>query len=231
MWGMDINMSKSIAIDGPAGAGKSTIAKKVSANLGFIYLDTGAMYRAVALKAINSGIDTKSQEDLEKIIDNIDITLSHENNTQRIFLDSIDVSEAIRTPDVSVGASNVAVFQKVRLKLVDLQRKIASSKDVVMDGRDIGSYVLPNADLKIFLTAAVDERARRRYDELVQKGQKINFDEVKADMIFRDNNDSSRAFAPLIKVADAMEVDSTYLTIDEVVERIMYLYNTYSNTK
>jgi CMP/dCMP kinase len=224
-------MPKSIAIDGPAGAGKSTIAKKVSSNLGFIYLDTGAMYRAVALKAINSGIDTKSQEGLAKIIGNIDITISHENNIQRIFLDGIDVSEAIRTPEVSVGASNVAVFQEVRIKLVDLQRKIAADKDVVMDGRDIGSYVLPSANLKIFLTAEVDERARRRYDELALKGQIVNFNEVKADMIFRDNNDSSRAFAPLIKVADAIEVDSTSLTIDEVVERIMYLFNTYSNTK
>lgn len=223
-------MSKSIAIDGPAGAGKSTIAKKVSAKLGFVYLDTGAMYRAVALKAINSGIDTKSQKDVAKIIENIDITLSHENNSQRIFLDSIDVSESIRTSNVSVGASNVAVFQEVRLKLVDLQRKIAADKDVVMDGRDIGSFVLPNANLKIFLTAEVDERARRRYDELVQKSQKVNFDEVKADMVFRDNNDSSRAFAPLIKVADAIEIDSTSLTIDEVVERIMYLYNGLSNS-
>ncbi len=224
-------MSKSIAIDGPAGAGKSTIAKKVSAKLGFVYLDTGAMYRAVALKAINSGIDTKSQKALAKMVENIDITILHENNIQRIFLDNVDVSEAIRTPEVSVGASNVAVFQEVRLKLVDLQRKMAADKDVVMDGRDIGSFVLPNADLKIFLTAAVDERARRRYDELVQKGQKVDFEEVKADMIFRDNNDSSRAFAPLIKVKDAIEVDSTSLTIDEVVENIMYLYNNYCNTK
>ena len=220
-------MSKSIAIDGPAGAGKSTIAKKVSANLGFIYLDTGAMYRAVALKAINLGIDTNSQKDLANMIENIDINISHENNTQKIFLDGIDVSEAIRTPEVSVGASNVAVFKEVRLKLVDLQRKIAADKDVVMDGRDIGSYVLPNADLKVFLTASVDERAKRRYDELLQKGQNVNLNDVKADMIFRDNNDSSRAFAPLVKVADAIEVDSTSMTIDDVVDRIMYFYNNY----
>ena len=223
-------MSKSIAIDGPAGAGKSTIAKKVSANLGFIYLDTGAMYRAVALKAINLGIDTNSQKDLANMIENIDITISHENNTQKIFLDGIDVSEAIRTPEVSAGASSVAVFKEVRLKLVDLQRKIAADKDVVMDGRDIGSYVLPNADLKIFLTASVDERARRRYEELLQKGQNVNLNDVKADMILRDNNDSSRAFAPLVKVADAIEVDSTSMTIDDVVDRIMYFYNNYCYT-
>jgi len=224
-------MSKSIAIDGPAGAGKSTIAKKVSLILGFIYLDTGAMYRAVALKAINSNIAPKSQKDLAEMMENIDITISHENNTQKIFLDGVDVSEAIRTAEVSVGASNVAVFKEVRLKLVDLQRKIACSKDVVMDGRDIGSYVLPNANLKIFLTASVDERAKRRYDELVQKGQKVNFEEVRADMIYRDNNDSSRTFAPLVKVADAIVVDSTFLTIDDVVEKILYFYNEYSNDK
>ena len=221
-------MSKSIAIDGPAGAGKSTIAKRVSSELGFIYLDTGAMYRAVALKAINSGLDTKDQSALAKIIENIDITISHEDNSQRIFLDNVDVSEAIRTPDISAGASDVAVFQEVRLKLVDLQRKIAADKDVVMDGRDIGSYVLPNANLKIFLTADVDERARRRYCELVQKGHKVSFDDVKADMIVRDKNDSSRAFAPLVKAVDAIEVDSTALTIDEVVEKIIYLYKSYS---
>lgn len=224
-------MSKSIAIDGPAGAGKSTIAKKVSANLGFIYLDTGAMYRAVALKAINLGIDTKSQKDLADMIENINITISHENNTQRIFLDGIDVSDKIRTPEVSAGASNVAAFKEVRLKLVDLQRKIAADNDVVMDGRDIGSYVLPNADLKIFLTASVDERARRRYEELIQKGQNVELNDVKADMIIRDKNDSSRAFAPLVKVPDAIEIDSTSMTIDEVVDRILYFYNNYCYSK
>lgn len=224
-----IRMPKSIAIDGPAGAGKSTIAKKVSAELGFIYIDTGAMYRTVALKAIECGVDTRSREDLIKIIDNIDITITHDDNVQKVFLDGRDVSEDIRTPEVSVGASNVAVFQEVRLKMVELQRKIADEKDVVMDGRDIGSYVLPNANLKIFLTASVDERAKRRFDELVLKGQKVNFEEVREDMIYRDNNDSSRAFAPLKKVPDAVEIDSTSLTIDEVAERILYFYNNYAN--
>lgn len=221
-------MSKSIAIDGPAGAGKSTIAKRVSSELDFIYLDTGAMYRAVALKAIKNGIGTEDQEALAKIIKDTDITISHKDNTQRIFLDNIDVSEAIRTPEVSAGASAVAVFKEVRVKLVDLQRKIAADKDVVMDGRDIGSYVLPDANLKIFLTADVDERARRRHDELVQKGHTVSLNDVKADMTVRDKNDSSRAFAPLVKAADAIEVDSTSLTIDEVVERIIYLYKSYS---
>ncbi len=221
-------MPINIAIDGPAGAGKSTIAKKVSAALEFIYIDTGAMYRAVALKAIRQNIDTKNQEKLSEIVKSIDITLSHVDNTQRIFLDGEDVSELIRTPEVSVGASNVAVFPEVRLKMVDLQRKIAEDKNIVMDGRDIGSYVLPNANLKIFLTASVDERAKRRFIELTQKGQNVSLEEVKSDMIYRDNNDSSRAFAPLVKVADAIEVDTTALSIDEVVEKILYLFKHYS---
>lgn len=222
-------MSKSIAIDGPAGAGKSTIAKKVSSALGFIYIDTGAMYRAVALKAINSGIDTKSQKELAVMMEAVNITISHENGSQRIFLDGKDVSELIRTGEVSVGASNVAVFPEVRLKMVELQRKIAADKDVVMDGRDIGSYVLPKANLKIYLTASVDERARRRYEELLQKGQKVIFEEVREDMVYRDNNDSGRALAPLVKVPDAIEIDSSELLIDEVVEKILYFYTNYAS--
>ena len=222
-------MPKSIAIDGPAGAGKSTIAKKVSAELGFIYLDTGAMYRAVALKAIQSGVDTKSREDIIRIIDNISIAITHDDNTQKIFLDGRDVSEDIRTGEVSAGAANVAPIKEVRLKMVELQRKIAGEKDVVMDGRDIGSYVLPEANLKIFLTADIDERAKRRYEELVLKGQQVNLDDVREDMRNRDNNDMSRAFAPLKKVPDAVEIDSTAMTIEEVAERILYFYKNYAN--
>ncbi|EPR13355.1 (d)CMP kinase [Ruminiclostridium papyrosolvens] len=222
-------MPKSIAIDGPAGAGKSTIAKKVSAELGFIYLDTGAMYRAVALKAIESGVDTKSREDIIRIIDNINISITHDDNVQKIFLDGRDVSEDIRTGEVSAGAANVAAIKEVRLKMVELQRKIAGEKDVVMDGRDIGSYVLPQANLKIFLTADIDERAKRRYEELVLKGQQVNLDEVREDMRNRDNNDMSRAFAPLKKVPDAVEIDSTSMTIEEVAERILYFYKNYAN--
>ncbi len=222
-------MPKSIAIDGPAGAGKSTIAKKVSAELGFIYLDTGAMYRAVALKAIESGIDTKSREDIISIIDNINIAITHDDNTQKIFLDGRDVSEDIRTGEVSTGAAKVAAIKEVRLKMVELQRKIAGEKDVVMDGRDIGSYVLPQANLKIFLTADIDERAKRRYEELVLKGQQVNLDEVREDMRNRDDNDMSRAFAPLKKVPDAVEIDSTAMTIEDVAERILYFYKNYAS--
>ncbi|EGD48747.1 cytidylate kinase [Ruminiclostridium papyrosolvens DSM 2782] len=222
-------MPKSIAIDGPAGAGKSTIAKKVSAELGFIYLDTGAMYRAVALKAIESGVDTKSREGIIRIIDNINIAITHDNNSQKIFLDGSDVSEDIRTGEVSAGAANVAAIKEVRLKMVELQRKIAGEKDVVMDGRDIGSYVLPNANLKIFLTADINERAKRRYEELALKGQQVNLDEVKEDMQNRDNSDMSRAFAPLKKVPDAVEIDSTSMTIEDVAEKILYFYKNYAN--
>lgn len=222
-------MPKSIAIDGPAGAGKSTIAKKVSAELGFIYLDTGAMYRAVALKAIETGINTKSREDLINIIDNINITITHDDNVQKIFLDGRDVSEHIRTAQVSAGAADVAAIKEVRLKMVELQRRIAGEKDVVMDGRDIGSYVLPQANLKVFLTANIDERAKRRYEELVLKGQEVNLEEVREDMMNRDHNDMSRAFAPLKKVPDAVEIDSTSMTIEEVAKRILYFYNNYAN--
>ncbi len=224
-------MSRSIAIDGPAGAGKSTIAKKVSAKLGYIYLDTGAMYRAVALKALQSGIDTKNQQGLADIMEKLDIAIAHENNLQKIFLDGVDVSEAIRTAEVSAGASNVAAFPEVRLKMVELQRKIASGADVVMDGRDIGSYVLPKADLKIFLTATVEERAERRFNELLRKGQQVTYEAVRQDMVQRDKNDSSRALAPLVKVPDAIEIDSTALKIDEVVEKIIYFYQNYANIK
>lgn len=224
-------MSRSIAIDGPAGAGKSTIAKKVSAKLGYIYLDTGAMYRAVALKALQSGIDTKNQQGLADIMEKLDIAIAHENNLQKIFLDGVDVSEAIRTAEVSAGASNVAAFPEVRLKMVELQRKIASGADVVMDGRDIGSYVLPDADLKIFLTASVEERAGRRFNELLCKGQQVTYEAVRQEMVQRDKNDSTRALAPLVKVPDAIEIDSTALEIDEVVEKIIYFYQNYANIK
>lgn len=224
-------MSRSIAIDGPAGAGKSTIAKKVSAKLGYIYLDTGAMYRAVALKALQAGIDTKNQQALADIMEKLDIAIAHEDNLQKIFLDGVDVSEAIRTAEVSSGASNVAAFPEVRLKMVELQRKIASGADVVMDGRDIGSYVLPNADLKIFLTASVEERAGRRFNELLRKGQQVTYEAVRQEMVQRDKNDSTRALAPLVKVPDAIEIDSTALEIDEVVEKIIYFYQNYANIK
>ena len=212
-----------IAIDGPAGAGKSTIAKIISKTLGIIYLDTGAMYRAVALKAINEGIDTKDNVKLLSIIENIDVKISYTDNNQRIFLDGEEVTDKIRTPEISTGASNVAVVPEVRIKMVEVQREIASTESVVMDGRDIGTYVIPNADLKIFLTASLAERAKRRHSELLGKGGNVSIEDVKSDIEYRDKNDSSRAFAPLCKAEDAVEVDTTQMTVEEVARKIISL--------
>lgn len=210
-----------IAIDGPAGAGKSTVAKAVSKELGIIYLDTGAMYRTVALKAILSGIDTKDEAGLAELVKDIDIRIEYERSEQRIFLDGNDVTENIRTADVSIGASNVAVIPAVRLKMVELQREIAAQNDVVMDGRDIGTYVLPDARYKFFLTASLEERAKRRYDEMIGKGMSAAIDEVQKDIAYRDKNDSTRAFAPLSKAQDAFEIDTTHLNPTEVIETIL----------
>lgn len=219
---MESNKNIAIAIDGPAGAGKSTIAKLISKRLKIVYLDTGAMYRAVALKAIRQNIDTSDAEMLSELVKDINIKVEYIDEEQRIYLDGEDVSDFIRTPEVSLGASNVAVIPEVRIKMVELQRKIASKCSVVMDGRDIGTYVLPNATLKIFLNASIDERAKRRYNEQLLKGIKdISFEEVKKDIIYRDKNDSSRAFAPLAKAQDAIELDTTVMSIDEVVKKIL----------
>lgn len=218
----------SIAIDGPAGAGKSTIAKIISKKLGILYLDTGAMYRAVALKAINENIDTLDQEKMSKLVDNIDIEIVYSKDEQKIFLDGKDVSSLIRTPEVSIGASNVATIPDVRIKMVELQRKIASESSVVMDGRDIGSYVLPNADVKIFLNADVKERAKRRYlEELSKNIENIAFEEVLKDIEYRDKNDSSRSFAPLTKASDAIEIDTTNMSIEEVANTILGYVKSY----
>src|SRR5690606_38709736 len=211
-----------IAIDGPAGAGKSTVAKAISRELGIIYLDTGAMYRAVALKAIRSGIDTKDQQAVEAMVKNIDIRIEYRDSEQRIFLDGTDVTGSIRTPEVSVGASDVAVIPAVREKMVELQRRIARENDVVMDGRDIGTYVLPDASYKFFLTASLDERAKRRFNEMRANGMTgVSLEDVRKDIEYRDRNDSSRSFAPLSKAPDALEIDTTGISPEEVVRMIM----------
>ena len=210
-----------IAIDGPAGAGKSTVAKNISAALGIIYLVTGAMYRAVALKAIRSGLDTKDAEGLAKLVKDIDIRIEYKGAEQMIFLEGEDVSDQIRTPEMSIGSSNVAVIPEVRIKLVELQRAIADLHDVVMDGRDIGTYVLPRASYKFYLTASLEERTRRRYEELLAKGKDASFEGVMNDISFRDKNDSSRAFAPLSKAQDAVEIDTTGLNQQEVTDLIL----------
>lgn len=210
-----------IAIDGPAGAGKSSIAKAVAAKLGIVYIDTGAMYRAIGLAALRRGIDPKDADAVTAILPEIDITISHDLDGQRIFLCGDDVSDEIRTPEVSVAASDVAVCAAVREKLLELQRGLAEKSDVIMDGRDIGTHVLPNADIKIFLTASVEERAMRRYRELKEKGTECSFEEVKRDMEYRDRNDSERAIAPLREAEDSVRVDTTGNSLDESVEKIL----------
>lgn len=210
----------SIAIDGPGGAGKSTIAKVIAKKLGIIYIDTGAMYRAVGLFAVRRGIDTLDSDALSKVLDEIDIDIENSGGEMHIFLCGEDVSDKIRTPEISMAASNVARSVPVRLKLVELQRKLAEKTSVIMDGRDIGSYVLPNADAKIYLTADVEDRAKRRYDELVLKGEKVDFEDVLEDMKKRDFNDSNRDFAPLCKAEDAILVNTTGFELEESVEKL-----------
>ncbi len=209
-----------VAIDGPAGAGKSSIAKAVAKQLGFVYVDTGAMYRAVAVYAIENGIEIKEEAFSESVLNEIKIDISYDENGQKIYLCGKDVTERIRCADASIGASNVAVIPAVRLKLVDLQRELANKASVIMDGRDIGTYVLPDAQVKIFLTASVLERAKRRFLEMQEKGIEADFEQVKKDIEYRDKNDSERKFAPLKKADDAVLVDSSDMTIDEVIYKI-----------
>lgn len=214
----------SVAIDGPAGAGKSSVSKAAAKSLGFTYIDTGAMYRATALFAIENGIDIKNDvKTLISRLDEVKIDIRYTDTEQRIFLSGRDVSERIRKEDVSVGASDVATIPEVRAKLVELQQKMAQSANVIMDGRDICSYVLPNAQVKIFLTASVDSRAKRRYDELKAKGIECDFEQIKTDMIYRDKNDSSRKAAPLRQAPDAVLLDTTELNFEESVERVKEL--------
>lgn len=210
-----------IAIDGPAGAGKSTISKKVAAELGYVYIDTGAMYRTVGLKAVRMGINTTDAKGVESILGDIDIDIRHEGVEQHIYLDGENVSDKIRTPEISMAASNVSAIPAVRVAMVDMQRKLAANHNVVMDGRDIGSHVLPDAEIKIFLTASVDARAKRRFDELVAKGEKVSFEEVKEDMILRDKNDSTRAVSPLVVAEGASVIDTSLLNLEESVDKVI----------
>ncbi len=215
----------SIAIDGPSGAGKSTIAKSLAKELGFVYIDTGAMYRAVGLYVLRKGILPTDLTAVESILGEIDISIDYDDGTQKVFLNGEDVSGLIRTPEISKYASDVSALVPVRLKLVELQRALAKSKSVIMDGRDIGTYVLPDAQLKIFLTASSEERAKRRYEELKVKGVDCTLDDIARDMAQRDENDSTRAFAPLKAADDAIVLDSTTLTQQQVVEQVMNMLN------
>jgi len=214
-----------IAIDGPSGAGKSTLSKKLAKELGFVYIDTGAMYRAAGLFCIRNGINIKEESDkaadlVEKIT--IDIIYSPQEG-QKVILNGDDVTDEIRTPEVSIAASDVSAIKRVRLHLVSLQREMAKSHNVLMDGRDIGTYVLPDADIKIFLTASNEERAKRRYEELLEKGQKCEYRDVYRDMLYRDKNDSSREFAPLKAAQDSIMVDTTGNTFEESFELLLNL--------
>lgn len=208
-----------IAIDGPSGAGKSTIGKMLAAKLGITYLDTGAMYRAVALYALRKGVAPTDEAAVVPLLDEIDISFS-DGEDRKIFLNGEDVSSAIREHAISKAASDISKIPQVRLFLVKMQREIAAASDVVLDGRDITSYVLPDAEFKFFLTASVEERARRRFEELKQKGADIDYDTVLADIKDRDYNDSHRAFAPLTKTEDSVLIDSTDMTADQVAEVI-----------
>lgn len=214
----------SVAIDGPAGAGKSSVAKAAAAQLRFIYIDTGAMYRAVALYAIRNNLPYDNEGGkLAAALDNIEISIEYVENAQHIFLNGEDVSGLIRTPQVSAGASAVATVQAVRIKLVELQRKLAQGKNVIMDGRDIGTHVLPDADVKIYLTASADARAKRRFIELLEKGEQVEFETIKKEIIARDKNDSEREFSPLRQAEDAVLVDNSDMNLEESVAYVISL--------
>lgn len=212
-----------IAIDGPAGAGKSTIAKLIAKQLGLVYIDTGAMYRAVGLKAKRNNIACSEQEKIEEMLKNTEVELKNENGATAVYLDGENVSTEIRLPEISRMASDISAVPVVRYAMVEMQRSMANKTDTILDGRDIGTFVLPNADVKIFLTARVEERAERRYKELIARGENVKREDVRSDIEKRDYNDSHRALAPLKKADDATEVDTTGMTIDQVCEKIISL--------
>ena len=209
-----------ITLDGPSGSGKTTIAKSIAQKLGYLYVDTGAMYRAVAYYMFDKDIAVDDDVSVENSLADINISLKVEDGEQRVILNGKDITGSIRTPEISMGASTVSKNREVRLKLVAMQRELAGSNNSIFDGRDMGSFVLPEADHKFYITADVNVRAKRRYLELKAK-QDITLEEVKADMIARDEQDSSRAFAPLVIPQGAFVIDTTNMTIDEVENLIL----------
>ena len=210
-----------IALDGPAGSGKSTVAKVLSKQLDILYLDTGAMYRACGLKCVKMGVSVKDEVAVSAFINDINLKIDYKNGAQVTILDDEDVSLAIRRPEVSMLASDVSALKCVRLKMVEMQRKIAESLDCVLDGRDIGSFVLPNAKYKYFVTADSKVRAERRYKELIERGTPVEFDALHEEIKQRDYNDSHREFAPLKQADDAIVVDTSNMSVEEVVNFIL----------
>lgn len=218
-------MSYNIAIDGPAGAGKSTIAKIVSKKLGFVYVDTGAMYRAMAVFFLDNGINTDDEKEISEACKDVNIRIEYKDNAQQVILNGENITSRLRTEEVGNTASKTAVYSEVRKKLVELQKELAKTTDVVMDGRDIGSCVLPDAICKIYLTASVEKRAERRMLELKEKGETADFDVIKKDIADRDYRDMNREVSPLVIADDAVLVDSSYMGIDEVVDSIIKIFN------
>lgn len=217
-------MSMNIAIDGPAGAGKSTIAKRLAKKLGFIYVDTGAMYRAMAYYFLQHDIDAKDESAIAAACPDVDVTITYENGEQQVLLNGENVNGVIRNEEVGNMASSTSVYPVVREKLVELQRQLAKSADVIMDGRDIGTCVLPDAQVKIYLTASSATRAKRRFDELTEKGVSCDLAEIEKDIIDRDYRDMHRETSPLCQAEDAVLVDSSEMNVDEVVDAIYQVY-------
>lgn len=218
-----------VAIDGPAGAGKSTVAKGAAAKLGYIYVDTGALYRAVGVYALRKGIDTKDADGVSSVLPEISVELKFIDGVQHVLLNGEDVSTEIRTPDASMAASNVSAIPSVRSFLFDLQRDIASKNNCIMDGRDIGTVVLPNAQVKIFLTADPEERAMRRYKELIVKDPDVKYEDVLADLKVRDYQDSHREIAPLKPAEDSVVYNTTGNTLEESVEKVISIIKEKTN--
>jgi cytidylate kinase len=216
-------MGYNVAIDGPAGAGKSTIAKLVAKEKGYVYVDTGAMYRGLAIHFLENGIEA---EEIEKIVEackDADVTICYEDGQQQVYLNGKNITAKLREEVVGNMASKSSAIPEVRAKLLELQRELARREDVIMDGRDIGTCVLPDADVKVFLTASVETRAKRRYDELMEKGVSCDLEEIARDIAERDERDSTREIAPLKQAEDAVLVDSSHMTIEEVVAAIVKL--------
>mgnify|MGYP005766059745 FL=1 len=216
-------MGYNVAVDGPAGAGKSTIAKLVAKKMGYIYVDTGAMYRGLAIHFLKKGVNPEEKEAVAEACRDAEVTIGYESGVQQIYLNGENVTDMLRTEEVGNMASRTSAIPEVREKLLELQRSLAREKDVIMDGRDIGTNILPDADVKIYLTASVETRAKRRYDELKEKGESCDLEEIARDIKDRDERDMTREIAPLKKAEDAVLVDSSDMSIEEVVSEICSL--------